>query len=631
MKESMNSSDHSLSEVYESIDTTVPKSKFKKLFSFLGPAYLVSVGYMDPGNWATDIAGGSKFGYALIWVLLMSNLMAILLQSLAARLGIVRGRDLAQASRETYSKPINFSLYILAEIAIASCDLAEVLGMAIGIQLLFGIPLFYGVCITILDTFLLLFLLNYGIRKMEAFILGLIAIIGFAFLTEMFLAKPSLLEISSGFIPSLPGPTALYIAIGIIGATVMPHNLYLHSSLVQTRKFKRTSTEIRKAIKYNIFDSVIALNLAFFVNAAILILAASTFFKNGMFEVSEIQDAHNFLAPLLGSTLAPKLFAIALIAAGQSSTITGTLAGQIVMEGYLRIRIAPWIRRLITRLLAIIPALLAIYYFGEAATGKLLILSQVILSLQLGFAVIPLIHFVSDKSKMKEFVIPTYVKILSWLVALIIVGLNVKLIAEQISEWFTTSESPLLLASILFPVLLFSAGLLLYITFRPLFKFKEPKIYTSLHGSMVQIKPDRVQPFSRIAIAVDFSKSDHNNISNALAQGGKHAEYVLIHVVESAGALFMKNEIRDFEFMTDVSNLNAYAEELRSDGYNVSIKVGYGNPKRAIPLLVKEFNADLLVMGAHGHKGLKDFLFGTTVGGVRHRLSIPILIVTNHL
>lgn len=631
MKENINSSDHSLSEVYESIDTTVPKSKFKKLFSFLGPAYLVSVGYMDPGNWATDIAGGSKFGYALIWVLLMSNLMAILLQSLAARLGIVRGRDLAQASRETYSKPVNFSLYILAEIAIASCDLAEVLGMAIGIQLLFGIPLFYGVCITILDTFLLLFLLNFGIRRMEAFILGLIAIIGFAFLTEMFLAKPSLLEISSGFIPSLPGPTALYIAIGIIGATVMPHNLYLHSSLVQTRKFKRTSSEIRKAIKYNIFDSVIALNLAFFVNAAILILAASTFFKNGMFEVSEIQDAHNFLAPLLGSTLAPKLFAIALIAAGQSSTITGTLAGQIVMEGYLRLRIAPWIRRLITRLLAIIPALIAIYYFGEAATGKLLILSQVILSLQLGFAVIPLIHFVSDKSKMKEFVIPTYVKILSWLVALIIVGLNVKLIAEQINEWFTTSESPLLLASILFPVLLFSAGLLLYITFRPLFKFKEPKIYTSLHGSMGQIKPDHIQPFSRIAIAVDFSKSDHNNISNALAQGGKQADYVLIHVVESAGALFMKNEIRDFEFMTDVNNLNAYAEELRSDGYKVSIKIGYGNPKRSIPILVKEFKAELLVMGAHGHKGLKDFLFGTTVGGVRHRLDIPILIVTNHL
>ena len=631
MKENINSSDHSLSEVYESIDTTVPKSKYKKLFSFFGPAYLVSVGYMDPGNWATDIAGGSKFGYALIWVLLMSNLMAILLQSLAARLGIVRGRDLAQASRETYSKPVNFSLYILAEIAIASCDLAEVLGMAIGIQLLFGIPLFYGVCITILDTFLLLFLLNFGIRRMEAFILGLIVIIGFAFLTEMFLAKPSLLEISSGFIPSLPGPTALYIAIGIIGATVMPHNLYLHSSLVQTRKFKRTSTEIRKAIKYNIFDSVIALNLAFFVNAAILILAASTFFKNGMFEVSEIQDAHNFLAPLLGSTLAPKLFAIALIAAGQSSTITGTLAGQIVMEGYLRIRIAPWIRRLITRLLAIIPALIAIYYFGEAATGKLLILSQVILSLQLGFAIIPLIHFVSDKSKMKEFVIPTYVKILSWLVALIIVGLNVKLVAEQINDWFSSADSPLLLASVLLPVLLFSAGLLLYITFRPLFKFKEPKIFTSLHGSMEQIKPDQIQPFSRIAIAVDFSKSDHNNISNALAQGGKQADYVLIHVVESAGALFMKNEIRDFEFMTDVNNLNAYAEELRSDGYKVSIKIGYGNPKRSIPILVKEFKAELLVMGAHGHKGLKDFLFGTTVGGVRHRLDIPILIVPNHL
>lgn len=622
-------SDQSLSEVFESVNTTEQNSKFKKLFSFIGPAYLVSVGYMDPGNWATDIAGGSKFGYALIWVLLMSNLMAILLQSLAARLGIVRGRDLAQASRETYSKPINFSLYILAEIAIASCDLAEVLGMAIGIQLLFDIPLFYGVCITVLDTFLLLFLINFGIRRMEAFIFGLVSIIGMVFLAEMILAKPSLHEISTGFIPSLPGESALYIAIGIIGATVMPHNLYLHSSLVQTRKFKRNHTEIRKAIRYNIIDSVIALNLAFFVNAAILILAASTFFKNNMFEVTEIQDAYHFLAPLLGSSLAPKLFAIALIAAGQSSTITGTLAGQIVMEGYLKLRIAPWIRRLITRLMAIIPALIAIYYFGEAATGKLLILSQVILSLQLGFAVIPLIHFVSDKEKMKEFVIPNYVKIISWLVALIIVGLNLQLIKDQISQWLSHSEHPTRLFLMLLPVLLFTGGLLLYITFRPLFKFKKERSDSILHGAFKNIQPLEIKPYRRIAIAVDFSNSDQSNISNALAQGGKEAEYVLIHVVESAGALFMKNEIRDYEFVTDVGNLNAYADKLRQQGYVVSIKIGYGSPKRAIPLLVKEFDSDLLVMAAHGHKGLKDILFGTTVDSVRHRIGIPLLIVIN--
>ena len=621
--------DNSLSEVHESIDTTKKTGRFRKLFAFLGPAYLVSVGYMDPGNWATDIAGGSKFGYALIWVLLMSNLMAILLQSLSARLGIVRGRDLAQASRETYSRPVNLALYFLAEIAIASCDLAEVLGMAIGLQLLFDIPLMWGVLITVLDTFLLLFLINYGIRRMEAFILGLVSIIGMAFLAEMILAKPSLAEISTGFIPSLPDSTALYIAIGIIGATVMPHNLYLHSSLVQTRKFKRNPVEIRKAIKYNIFDSVIALNLAFFVNAAILILAASAFFKNGMYEVSEIQDAHNFLAPLLGSDLAPKLFAIALIAAGQSSTITGTLAGQIVMEGYLKLRIAPWIRRLLTRSLAIIPALIAIYYFGEAATGKLLILSQVILSMQLGFAVIPLIHFVSDKTKMKEFVIPMYVRVLSWLVAGIIVSLNVKLVFEQISDWLATSENPMLITFLVIPLVMAAAMLLLYITFRPLFKVKEKDEIIPVHAPIRSIKPEKIQPYQRIAIAVDFSSSDHLNISNALAQGGKDADYVLIHVIESAGALFMKNEIRDYEFMTDVKNLNRYSDELNADGYKTTIKLGYGNPKKAIPALVKEFNSDLLVMGAHGHKGFKDFIFGTTVDAVRHKIGIPLLIVRN--
>jgi manganese transport protein len=623
----MSNLDQSLSEVHESVETGGKKSKFRKIFSFLGPAYLVSVGYMDPGNWATDIAGGSKFGYALIWVLLMSNLMAILLQSLAARLGIVRGRDLAQASRETYSRPVNISLYFLAEIAIASCDLAEVLGMAIGIQLLFGLPLFYGVCITVLDTFLLLFLINFGIRRMEAFIFGLVSIIGLAFLTEMFLAKPSLREISTGFIPSLPGPTALYLAIGIIGATVMPHNLYLHSSLVQTRKFKRTPVEIKKAIRYNFLDSAIALNLAFFVNAAILVLAASAFFKNNMFDVTEIQDAHNFLAPLLGSTLAPKLFAIALIAAGQSSTITGTLAGQIVMEGYLKLRIAPWIRRLLTRLLAIIPALIAIYFFGESSTGKLLILSQVILSLQLGFAVIPLIHFVSDKEKMGEFVIKPVVKVLAWLVALIIVGLNIRMIWQQVSMWLSESDQPWLLGLLLLPAILFAGGLLLYVTFRPLFKFRTTRPATSLHGVFKVVKPERINPYSRVAIAVDFSEHDQNNISNALAQGGKGADYVLIHVVESAGALFMKNEIRDYEFTMDVKNLNDYADELRSNGYRVEIKIGYGSPKKAIPVLVKEFNADLLVMAAHGHKGLKDFLFGTTMDAVRHQIDIPLLVV----
>src|ERR1700759_2173849 len=369
----------SLSEVHGSVDVTAQHSRRRQWFLFFGPAYLVSVGYMDPGNWATDLAGGSRFGYSLLWVLLMSNGIAILLQNLSARLGIVRGRDLAQANREIYPAYINIPLYILAEIAIAACDLAEVLGMAIGLQLLTGLPLVYGVCITVLDTFLLLFLQRLGMRRMEAFVIGLIAVVGGSFLVEILLAKPALHDIAGGFVPILKGKEALYIAIGIIGATVMPHNLYLHSALVQTRKIQPGATHVRKALKINFLDSAIALNLAFFVNAAILILAATVFFKTGNTEVASIKEAYRLL-PMLGNDIAPKLFAIALIAAGQSSTLTGTLAGQIVMEGYLRLRINPWLRRLLTRLLAIIPALLVILIAGEKEADNLLVLSQVILS-----------------------------------------------------------------------------------------------------------------------------------------------------------------------------------------------------------------------------------------------------------
>ncbi|MEY3349741.1 MAG: hypothetical protein RLY46_1780, partial [Bacteroidota bacterium] len=335
---------------------------------------------MDPGNWATDLAGGSKFGYTLIWVLLMSNMMALLLQSLSARLGIVRGRDLAQANRETYPRYINFVFYVLAEIAIAATDLAEILGMAIGIQLLTGLSLMWGISLTVADTFLFLLLQRLGIRKMEAFIICLVAIIGFSFLSEMFIAKPNLNEIARGFIPSLPNEEALYIAIGIIGATVMPHNLYLHSALVQTRKIKRNTEGIKKALKLNFIDSAIALNAAFFVNAFILILSATAFYKTGRTDVVEIKQAHEMLAPILGTHLAPMLFAIALIASGQSSTITGTLAGQIVMEGYLHLRITPWVRRLITRLVAVVPAMLVILIKGEENVDALLIFSQVLLS-----------------------------------------------------------------------------------------------------------------------------------------------------------------------------------------------------------------------------------------------------------
>jgi len=600
----------------------------------VGPAYLVSVGYMDPGNWATDIAGGSQFGYSLLWVLVMSNLMALLLQSLSSRLGLVRGLDLAQASKEAYPPVINFFNWILCEIAIAAMDLAEVIGMAIGLQLLFGLPLLMGVSITVLDTILILFLQRYGMRKMEAFILALVATIGFAFIFEMFFAKPNGAELVKGLIPSIPTPDALYIAIGIIGATVMPHNLYLHSALVQTRKHDRSKEGIWSAIKFNFIDTTIALNMALFVNGAILVLAASAFYNSGLTEVAEIQDAHRLLEDVLGTKFAPILFAVALIAAGQSSTLTGTLSGQIVMEGYLNLRLQPWLRRLITRLIAIIPAFIAINYFGEDSTGDLLVLSQVILSLQLGFAVIPLIHFTSDKKKMGDFAIKPWVKILAWITAGIIVSLNVKLVVDTIIEWISTSENALPIYILVIPVTLAAGVLLLYVTFAPLFKrIVSKKAITPPHGEGRQlIIPTNLNfpadsRYKKIAVTVDFSLSDSNAVKEALEQGGRNAEYVLIHVVETAGALLMREDIADHETSSDTASLKAYVEQLAGLGLKASTKLGYGNPKHAIPDLVAESKADLLVMGAHGHKTLQDLAFGTTLESVRHSVKIPVMIV----
>ena len=461
--------DTSLSEVHASVDINKPSKNWRKIFAFFGPAYLVSVGYMDPGNWATDLAGGSKFGYTLIWVLLMSNLMALLLQSLSARLGIVRQRDLAQANRETYPRYINFMLYVLAEIAIAATDLAEVLGMAIGLNLLTGLPLVWGVTLTVLDTFLLLFLQRLGMRTMEAFIIALVAIVGLSFLVEIILAQPDLVEVAGGLVPHIPNDEALYIAIGIIGATVMPHNLYLHSALVQTRKIKPDATGIRQALKWNFIDSAIALNIAFFVNTAILVLAATVFFKTGRTDVAEIKDAHELLAPLLGYKIAPILFAVALIAAGQSSTVTGTLAGQIVMEGYLKLRISPILRRLLTRLAAIIPAVIVIWIYGDQEVNKLLIFSQVVLSMQLGFAVIPLIHFCSDKKTMGVYAIKPWVQVLAWIIASILVYLNVRLLLGEANDFFETSDSVFWKAVIVtlgFVVLM----LMIYIIVQPIIK-----------------------------------------------------------------------------------------------------------------------------------------------------------------
>lgn len=620
----------SLEEVNQSVSAQGKTTVFRKILAFFGPAYLISVGYMDPGNWATDLAGGSQFGYSLLWVLLMSNIMALLLQSLSARLGIVTQRDLAQASRETYSKFINYILYFLAEIAIAACDLAEVLGMAIGLNLLFGIPLLQGVLITVLDTFLLLFLINKGIRKMEAFIIALVAIIGFSFVFEMIFAQPEVGSVLKGLIPSMPSEEALYIAIGIIGATVMPHNLYLHSSLVQTRKFDRSKAGIKQALKYNFIDSTIALNLAFFVNAAILILAAATFYKNGLFEVAEIQDAHRLLEPMLGTHWAPILFAVALIAAGQSSTITGTLAGQIIMEGYLNLRIQPWVRRIITRLIAIVPAVIVISIFGESVTGKMLILSQVILSLQLGFAIIPLIHFVSDKNKMKGFHISVTTQIASWIIAIIIVSLNAKLVFNEIQGWLETSENPIVLWCTVVPLAIGFLILLLYIIFKPFVSdVKEIIDNHSPHNTVVKLNTQKSYARRNIAVSIDFSAADEKALNHAFDIGDKEAKYTLIHVVETVGAMVYGSKTSDHETSLDEKMLLDYKTLLEERGFHIEVKLGFGKPGKIIPRIINEGDYDLLIMGTHGHTGFKDLLFGTTVDNVRHKISIPLFIVKN--
>jgi manganese transport protein len=617
---------NSLNEVHQSVDVTNIKSPFKKFLAFAGPAYLISVGYMDPGNWATDITGGSKFGYSLLWVLVVSNLIALLLQSFSARLGIVTGKDLAQASRDMYPPIINFCLYIFAEIAIAACDLAEVLGMAIGLELLFYFPLWLGISITIFDTFLLLFLLKIGIRKVEAFIIGLISVIGISFLIELFFARPDITLIAGGLIPTFKSNEAIYVALAILGATIMPHNLYLHSSLVQTRKFKRTPIDIKKAIRFNNIDSAIALNLALFVNASILILSASAFFSHGLFGVTEIQDAYKFLQPLLGSSLAPILFAVALIASGQSSTITGTLAGQIIMEGHLQLRIQPWLRRLITRMLAIIPALLTVLILGETATGNLLVLSQFILSLQLPFAIIPLIYFAGNKKIMGDFAVTTFYKTLAWIATILITGLNFYFVLIQTNEWvhddnisFTAKLFLSLACLIVFTVLAF------VIIYPILKKNKKEKSFTLHQQLRLQLR-DVTTP-KNIFIALDFSSADNKALNYAISLGGKEADYKLLHIVETPGAMIYGAETQDFETLKDIEIIERYITVLKEQGIKSSYLIGYGSPKKAIPELVNKHGADILVMGTHGHSGFKDILFGTTVEDVRHNISIPLVIV----
>jgi manganese transport protein len=581
---------------------------------------------MDPGNWATDLQGGAAFGFQLIWILLLSNIMAILLQSLSARLGIVRRLDLAQVNRETYPKFVNFCLYILAELAIAATDLAEVLGMAIGIKLLTGLPLIYGTIITVTDTFLFMLLQRYGMRKMEAFIFVLVATIGGSFLAEMIIAKPDLASAAKGLVPSALSPGALYIAVGMIGATVMPHNLYLHSALVQTRKIERTSAGIKKSLWYNFIDSAVALNAAFFVNAAILILAATAFYQTGNQSVAKIEDAHALLAPLLGSKFAPILFAVALIAAGQSSTVTGTLSGQIVMEGYLNLRLNPWIRRLLTRLVAILPAVLVIGLMGEGRVDELLVFSQVILSLQLGFAVIPLIHFVSDKNTMGEFAIKSWVKILAWIVASTLVYLNANLVFDFAKE-LLVGQTPLVIKILLVLSIFFFFGLLLYIILFPIIQSKKKQERTALHGAAVELDWSKAAPIDRIAIAVDFSAGDANLIKSAIAQAHAGTELILIHVVESVTASYFQEISDDEESRKDRERLEIYAATLSEKGFKVNYVVGYKDRVKEIVRIVKLTDAQLLVMGAHHHYGWKDYFFGETIESVRHKVKIPVLIV----
>lgn len=427
----------SLAEVYRTIPVS-NLSWWRKILAFAGPGYLVAVGYMDPGNWATDLAGGSAFGYSLLTVILLSNLMAVLLQGLASKLGIVTGRDLAQACRDHYSRPVAIGLWVICEIAIAACDLAEVIGTAIALNLLFNVPLEWGVLITALDVLLVLYLQNKGFRLLEALVIALIATVGLCFFFELWIAKPDIGGVARGFLPNseiLRNPEMLYIAIGILGATVMPHNLYLHSSIVQTRNYEESSAGKKEAVRYAFIDSTIALSFALFINAAILIVAAATFNRAGQTGVAEIQDAYQLLTPLLGVAGASTVFALALLASGQNSTLTGTLAGQIVMEGFLNIRLRPWLRRLITRAIAIVPAAITAIVWGASGTAQLLVLSQVILSMQLSFAVFPLVMFTSDKVKMGSFVNPRWLKLLAYTVAVFIAALNAWLLVQVVGNW----------------------------------------------------------------------------------------------------------------------------------------------------------------------------------------------------
>ena len=596
---------------------------FRRMLAFAGPAYLVSVGYMDPGNWATDLAGGSRFGYQLVWVLVLSNAMAILLQTLSARLGIVAGMDLAQACREAYPRAVSNALWALCEVAIAACDLAEVLGAAIGLKLLFGIPLLYGVLLTALDTVLVLWLTRYGIRLVEAIILSLILLMTACFLIELGFARPAIGAVVSGLAPRL-NRESLYVAIGILGATVMPHNLYLHSALVQTRRIGTTVSQKAEACKFNFLDSLLALNGALLVNGAILVLAAAVFYRHGT-EVTRIEQAHELLTPLLGTGVASALFAIALLASGQSSTLTGTYAGQIVMEGFLDLRLRPWLRRLLTRSVAIIPAVFTVAASGDEGTLSLLILSQVILSMQLPFAVIPLIRFTSDRGLMGEFVNRTWVKALAWSMAALILVLNFWLAGQDVLPWIFASAWRMAWG---IPVLAALIALLGWVAFAP----RKQGAGTARLGANVgeEAAAELGEPvYKRILVPLDHSSRDRAAIAHAASMARIHKAVIhLLHVEEGAisqlyGALASTAEEQKGEqYFRDIQT------SLERQGLAVELTVVPGrSPRDEIVRVARETKPDLVVMGAHGHSGIKDLVFGNTINGVRHAVAASVLVV----
>lgn len=602
------------------------KSWLHRLFAFIGPAYLVSVGYMDPGNWATDIEAGAKFGYALIWVLLLSNMMALLLQTLATRLGVVTGMDLARHCREDYPGWMNSTLWIFAEIAITATDLAETLGTVIGLKLLFGIPLLWGCLITAFDTFLFLLLERLGVRKIEAFIVALVATIGLCFVMEIFFANPDPAGILRGFVPTLD-PSAIYICIGIIGATVMPHNLYLHSALVQTRSIASSVISRKDACKFNFIDSAIALNMAFLVNAAILIVAAAAFYAKGI-EVTEIQQAHALLEGVLGTSFAPIVFAVALIAAGQSSTITGTLSGQVVMEGFINLRIAPAMRRFITRAIALVPAVIVIALMGDHGVYQLLIFSQVVLGFQLPFAIIPLVRFTSDNEKMGVFSNPRWLQLAAAAIALLIVGLNIKLISSMASE-LSEKINPLWMG-LIYCGLAAVVILLLLVSFPHFFKIRLKRLLRSEADKVSEAVAAaiKVSTVKNIGVALEHSKGDSEIISAAITQAlCSKAALTLIHIVDTPGVTVLESESSSMHGNEDEEYLKRLLSEVKAYDIETRIYLGYGRPAFEIIKAVKKLGIDFLVVGSHGHRGFEDLIFGQTINTVRHKLSIPVLVV----